>query len=202
MASGKRGSYDPVATRQALLDSAVALFGEYGFHAASVREIVERAEGTKGAFYHHFESKEDVLALIDDAYYESQRALTEKIRTEIDSPAEQIRELMRSGARSLASNRLQFAVFYHERRHLTGDHAAEVKRKREWLNNEMMAIVEEGIERGEFSAQLNPQIAVFGMVGMLVWMEQWYREGGGSSPESLGDELANLLIDGLTGGKA
>jgi AcrR family transcriptional regulator len=46
-----------VATRDALLLAACELFGEQGYAATSVEEIVERAGVTKGALYHHYADK-------------------------------------------------------------------------------------------------------------------------------------------------
>ncbi|MGO9511538.1 MAG: TetR family transcriptional regulator [Mycobacterium sp.] len=49
------------ATCQKILDAAIDLFSEVGYAAAGLGEIIERAGMTKGALYHHFESK-DALA--------------------------------------------------------------------------------------------------------------------------------------------
>ena len=49
------------ATRQKILDAATDVFGEVGFAAAGLGEVIERAGMTKGALYHHFDSK-DALA--------------------------------------------------------------------------------------------------------------------------------------------
>ena len=54
------------ATRQKILDAARDLFSEVGYAAAGLGEIIERAGMTKGALYHHFDSKEALAtALID-----------------------------------------------------------------------------------------------------------------------------------------
>lgn len=53
-------------TRAKILDSAVKLFSTRGFAAASVDDICGEAGISKGAFYHHFESKQALfLALLD-----------------------------------------------------------------------------------------------------------------------------------------
>lgn len=49
------------ATREALLKAARAEFGEAGYASTSVGSIAERAGVTKGAFYHHFDSKQQVF---------------------------------------------------------------------------------------------------------------------------------------------
>lgn len=48
-------------TRQKILDAAMDLFSEVGYAAAGLGEIIERTGMTKGALYHHFDSK-DALA--------------------------------------------------------------------------------------------------------------------------------------------
>lgn len=53
-------------TRTKIMDSAIKLFSTRGFNAASVDDICEEAGISKGAFYHHFESKRALfLALLD-----------------------------------------------------------------------------------------------------------------------------------------
>ena len=52
------------ATRQKLLDAAIDLFSEVGYAAAGLGEIIERAGMTKGALYHHFDSKEALATAI------------------------------------------------------------------------------------------------------------------------------------------
>jgi AcrR family transcriptional regulator len=55
------------ATRGALVLAGRELFGERGFAAAPLDEVVRRAGVTKGALYHHFENKEALfLAVFED----------------------------------------------------------------------------------------------------------------------------------------
>ncbi|MGD2164747.1 MAG: TetR/AcrR family transcriptional regulator [Anaerolineae bacterium] len=48
-------------THSRILNSAAIAFAEHGYDGASVAEICRRAEVSKGAFYHHFPSKQDVF---------------------------------------------------------------------------------------------------------------------------------------------
>lgn len=52
------------ATRGKFIDSAVDLINGIGYPASGLADIIERAELTKGAFYYHFESKEDLATAI------------------------------------------------------------------------------------------------------------------------------------------
>jgi AcrR family transcriptional regulator len=51
-------------TRQKILDAAIDLLSEVGYATASLGEIIERAGMTKGALYHHFDSKEALATAI------------------------------------------------------------------------------------------------------------------------------------------
>jgi AcrR family transcriptional regulator len=51
-------------TRQKILDAAMDLFSEVGYAAAGLGEVITRAGMTKGALYHHFDSKEALATAI------------------------------------------------------------------------------------------------------------------------------------------
>lgn len=52
------------ATRRKILDAAIDVFGEVGYPAAGWGTIIERTGMTKGALYHHFDSKESLASAI------------------------------------------------------------------------------------------------------------------------------------------
>ncbi len=54
-------------TRDRILQAALAVFAEKGYHRAAVDDIVRASGTSKGAVYHHFPSKETLfLALVDE----------------------------------------------------------------------------------------------------------------------------------------
>ena len=53
----------PEETVNLILDVALALFFEKGYDNTSIQDIIDGLGGlTKGAVYHHFKSKEDILS--------------------------------------------------------------------------------------------------------------------------------------------
>ncbi|MBV8593844.1 MAG: TetR/AcrR family transcriptional regulator [Caulobacteraceae bacterium] len=65
LSPGKR-EQTKAANRQAILGSAREVFGELGFEAATVRDIIRRTGLSVGAFYNYFRSKEEVYAALAD----------------------------------------------------------------------------------------------------------------------------------------
>jgi AcrR family transcriptional regulator len=75
-------------TRDYLLRAAAQVFGERGFHAATLDEVATTAGFTKGAVYSNFKNKEDLfLALLEDAYASDVAAIKETLEAS-DVPPE------------------------------------------------------------------------------------------------------------------
>jgi AcrR family transcriptional regulator len=65
LAPGKR-EQTKVQNRQAILDAAREVFGELGYDASTVRDIIRRTGLAAGTFYNYFRSKEEVFAALAD----------------------------------------------------------------------------------------------------------------------------------------
>ena len=84
--------------REALLMSALALFGEHGYEATSIEEIARRAGVAVGGFYQHFASKQQVLLVLMDLFLAEAAELTEPAsRSEPLSTQEIIAGFVRQG---------------------------------------------------------------------------------------------------------
>ena len=58
-------------TRSHLLEAATQLFSKYGYDATGVAEICQAAGVSKGAFYHHFPSKQAIFMELLNSYMNS-----------------------------------------------------------------------------------------------------------------------------------
>lgn len=62
---GKR-EQTKVQNRQAILDAAREVFGELGYDAATVRDIIRRTGLAAGTFYNYYRSKDEVFTALSD----------------------------------------------------------------------------------------------------------------------------------------
>lgn len=70
----------PEETVQKILDAAQQLFLEKGYEQTTILDIVAHMDGlTRGAFYHHFKSKEEVLDALGDKLFRDDNPF-EKVR--------------------------------------------------------------------------------------------------------------------------
>lgn len=85
MVVSRRAEYSE-STRQALLDSAAALFQAKGYAATSLDEVAAGARVTKGAVYHHFSSKRALYEALTEKLEEQAVSSILEATTEHESP--------------------------------------------------------------------------------------------------------------------
>ena len=75
----------PEETVNLILEAATRLFIEKGYEHTSIQDIINNLGGlSKGAIYHHFKSKEDILEAVTDRMNEESNKMLEGIRDRRD----------------------------------------------------------------------------------------------------------------------
>ena len=192
----KRGSYAPDVTRQALMDVSLELFSRRGFHTTTVQAIAQRAGVTKGAFYHHFESKEDVLRQIHAAFAGEMVVGAREVSAQTNlRPAEQLRALIVRAVISLGRHQRHVAVFYQEYRFLSGDSYAAIRAMHDEQEAIVLDVIDRGMEAGELAADIEPKLLMFAISGMTAWIYQWYQPDGPLSLRAIAEQFADIILD-------
>ena len=149
---------DGTASRERILDAAQRLVLERGFAATSVDAVIAAAQASKGGFFHHFRSKNELgLALLERYAAADGRLLEEFMaaaEAETEDPAEQLVSFVRhfeQVAAELAPTQpgCLFVSFIYESQ-LAGDGSRDVIADsiREWR--------ERLLEKLEAAARLHP----------------------------------------------
>lgn len=79
----------PVERPYEILEAALQVFGDRGYHAATLDDVARAAGVTKGAIYHHFESKGDLLLRAVSTRIREARKELERVALERELSAEQ-----------------------------------------------------------------------------------------------------------------
>lgn len=194
----KKRSYNPDRSRAALISAAVDLFGKQGFHGTSMQEMVDAAGLTKGAFYHHFDSKVDVLHVIHDEFIDRTLAHQQAILERDTTSHEILYHLVLDLVGIVIKFRPHVEVFFREHKVLTGARAREVVAKRNAAVRPFSETIRQGIASGEFRADLDPEIAALGIIGSCDWVYQWYRPNGRAGADEIAATFAKMALYSVT----
>ncbi|TAK36132.1 MAG: TetR/AcrR family transcriptional regulator [Chloroflexota bacterium] len=63
-AAHEPGTRGPEATRRRILEAAIEVFAEKGYHETAVDDIVRASDTSKGAVYFHFPNKQGIFAVL------------------------------------------------------------------------------------------------------------------------------------------
>lgn len=140
-----------LAVRERLLEAAIGLFARKGYHATSVREIVEAAGVTKPVLYYWFQSKEGVFHALMAMAVEAHQEVLARVRAHEGTAAERIlllgegvMELVKINAEVV---RIFDAVYYGPRE---GAPDVDFDPLHGEFRRFLMSLVEEGVRSGEF----------------------------------------------------
>jgi AcrR family transcriptional regulator len=90
----------PEITRRKILQAAFAEFYQHGFQGGSLNRIVEAAQTTKGALFHHFEDKNDLgYAVVDEVIEPLLRKRWIEPLTDSANPVADLKRLFRQHIR-------------------------------------------------------------------------------------------------------
>jgi len=187
----------PSATEQKIIDAAVRLFAAQGYDATSVQEVVKAAEVTKGALYHYFRSKDDLLFEIYRLLITAQSADMDRIIALGLSAADTVREILASLVVSTAERVDETAVFVRELHRLGEERMADFRAERRRYHETFLAVVEKGQADGEFSSAVPADTVVRIAVGVVNQLPMWFRPDGEKTPARLAAEIADFVLAGL-----
>ncbi|GLZ33613.1 hypothetical protein Lesp02_58010 [Lentzea sp. NBRC 105346] len=180
------------------MDAAVRLFAAQGYDATTVQEIVEAAEVTKGALYHYFGAKDDLLFEIYRSLIAEQMRDLDSIIAAGDDPAATVRAIIVSLVETTAAHVDETAVFVREMHRLDSERRAEFRAERRRYHETFRSVVEKAQLSGEFSDIVPAETAVLIALGVVNQLPTWYRPDGLKSPTQLGEEIADFVLAALT----
>jgi AcrR family transcriptional regulator len=177
-------------TRRRLLDAAERVFGELGYHEASVVKVADAAGVATGTFYLYFDSKK---AVFDELMVDLNRRVRHAMR-----------EGSSQGKTRLESEMLGFDAFFR----FTADHPAlyRIIRQAEFVSPEMLRFHYDKLSEGYIEAlrdasqsgeigKLDAEVAAYALMGLgeMIGM-RWILWGDGKPiPARVWDELERLI---------
>lgn len=186
--------------RERIIDAAIAVFADKGFHVARISDIAKKAGVADGTIYLYFKHKEDLLlAIFEEKMGGLLRDLAEVLR-DIDDPRERMRALARHHVESLRRNPELAQVFQVELRQ-SRKFLREYRPEKLWEYLDVFGtLVEEGQARGLLRPDIDPFIAKWSFFGALDELSiQWVlsRKRDRFNLEKAAEQVADVLLRGM-----
>jgi AcrR family transcriptional regulator len=182
-----------------ILDAAMTVFARSGFHEARMDDIVQESGLSKGTLYWYFKSKEEIITAISQRLFATDIEQVESLLNAEGTVSERLQQLMRDRVQGLQEMSGVVAIlveFYAVALH-QDDVRQFIKTYFQNFHELLVALIQQGIERGEFRpvdvlAAATALDAVF--EGLIV---RWLIDPDAVQWASLGEAAIRFMLDGL-----
>ncbi|WP_031335546.1 MULTISPECIES: TetR/AcrR family transcriptional regulator [Virgibacillus] len=183
--------------RDKIIQTSLLLFEKYGYHGVTVNQIVEDVGTSKGGFYHHFSSKDELLYLIHDTFitYVLDKAM--QANNMYQSPTNKLQAIIKDFVKVFDIYKPQISVFYQENIYLKQTYESLIKEKRDRFKQLIFQTIQEGKANGEFRQDLPVEITGMAILGMVNWTYKWYQQTGKYSIEEISDIFVDLILHAI-----
>ena len=166
---------------------AAEIMCQKGYEATSMNDIAEAAGLTKAGIYHYIRGKEDLLFEIMNYAMDVVDQGIIAHASQVEDAEERLRAIIERHSRSVLEGVGALTIVLDEITALTPAHRRAITaRKRayfEFIRGTLEQLAREGKLR-----EVNPTIAAFSLLGMILWISRWYRRDGAiSTAEALKD---------------
>jgi AcrR family transcriptional regulator len=186
-----------LSRKEQVIRMAAELFKEKGYSAASMRDLAQKLGIEAASLYSHIKSKEEILrTLCFDMAAEFRSSLSEVEKQNV-SASDKLRLGIIGHVKVMAKDLTASAVFMNEHRHLSQPYLRDFLLLRINYINRFKTIIEQGVSTGDFKKDIDTKLAVMTLFSSLNWMPAWFSPDSTIEPEKLGQQLADMLIDGL-----
>jgi AcrR family transcriptional regulator len=184
-------------TAAALIAAAVETMAVHGYHGTSVRDIAAAAGTSPAILYHHFTSKQVLLATMLDRGLDVLIAATEQaLDLAGDDPADRLRAVVEAHVRVHLDSQRESLLGNSELRALDPASLRLVVAKRDVQRRIFDRVVADGCRRGVFGTEFPKDSARF-VTSACTAVAGWYRAGGPLAPDEIVRHHQEIALDAV-----
>jgi AcrR family transcriptional regulator len=177
-----------------VMRAALELFAEQGYGNTSVQQVVDAAGVTKGALYHYFQSKDDLLFAI----YERILSLQTEHLTAIIAKGAPVAETLRAVCIDVVETSVDFllegTVFFRSQHLLSAPRQQEVTRRRRAYHDTFTGLIADGQQEGLYRTDIPRSVMVAHFFSDLHYLSTWYSPSGTDDKSTLARQLTDMFL--------
>ena len=183
--------------RALIIDHAARLFDERGYGNTSMSDIARATRLAKPSLYHYFRSKDEILMSIHEEFVTVLLAKHEERRGQDLTARDDLLGIITDIVTILDTHRGHVRTFFEHVRELQPSEQVVIRAKRDRFRANVVQTLERGIAHGEFSAELDPRLAAWAILGMANWTYQWYVIDGKYSSREIAGKFFDIVMSGI-----
>lgn len=180
-------------TRDLVLDAALTLFAQRGYHGTALSEIAESLQVRTPSLYNHMASKHELLRGIVDRTTADVLADFHAVVDPEDPPVEQLRKAVEVYAHRHATHRREALVVNRDTGSLEEPVRSELQARRREHEHALRAVIARGVEDGAFRVD-SPALASFAIRELCVSIARWFSDDGELTAEAVADQYSRFAL--------
>lgn len=189
-------SKDYPEIREKILRSAAKLFAEKGFSTATIVDLATACGSSRGALYHYFDTKEEILGRILGEHVSTMLDELESIGEARLDPEDHLRAVARKIMELNAVNNAEQIVLLNDWNQLDATLQAEIGTQQ----RRIISIVRDALARLDTSHRMTPKFATtyaMSLLGSLNYTYAWFDPEGPVSPQDYADQVIDIFLHGF-----
>lgn len=177
----------------AVVDAALTLFAERGYHGTALSQIAEVLEVRTPSLYNHMRSKHELLETI---VRDTVRGVLDDFRRATegrDDPLDRLHHAVLAYSRRHATHRREAIVVNRDTSSLDEPARSAMQDLRREHEHALRSIIADGMATGQFSVD-SPALASFAIREMCVSIARWYTDDGPITPDQVAREYTEFAL--------
>ena len=184
------------SVRDKILAAAVQLFAEYGYHAATMRDIAQIAGIQAASIYYHYPSKQTLLVEIMESHMWQLNVNLERIIRKPHKVKQCLYEAISNHIQLHTAYKSEFFIIDTEIRALEGENRGKILALRDHYEDLIQGLLREGMEQGVLR-QTDIKISSYAIIAMCTEVAQWFRPAGRLSVQQVIEMYFKMVTEGL-----
>jgi AcrR family transcriptional regulator len=184
-------------TRADVVATAGRMFAEKGYHGTSMRDLGKELGLLGSSLYSHIDSKENLLVEVVD---EGARLFLDSAHRAMKvegSAGKRLTALIAGHVDVVLDHQDVVRTYLNEARMLDEGHRSRVVESRDAYEMMFRSVIGEGVDAGEFRADVDPKIAAIFVLSILNALERWYRPGGEMNRDQIVEAISQSALASL-----
>jgi AcrR family transcriptional regulator len=181
-------------TSEAVIDVALTLFAERGYHGTALSQIAERLEVRTPSLYNHMRSKQDLLVTIVERTVTGVLEDFHTATADRTDPFDRLYHATLVYARRHATHRREAIVVNRDTSSLEEPHRSEMQARRREHEHALRDIISDGVAAGRFAID-SPALGSFAIREMCVSIARWFNDEGPIKPDQVAREYTEFALN-------